>query len=318
MTNKHGLQGLLWLACLISGPAAYAMPVLISSGQESSELSPLSASLSASANSHGHGHGHAHAHRVQPAAASHLSAKLQNLDEASSVAPMNELLGDVSKHSHATAAAAESVLGVGATQLRREQGSEHELMRSAVKELEIVADVKNVLQGVRAELHQVTGGHLASIQDDHSAELASLSRRIEEGQNKRYGDSSANDRPRSDAEIRADSMRASLLVSQLIDEITPWAIGAGVLLALFHATRAMLRLQAGRQLKAVRAAGESRRASSRSSSSSSSSNSLTDTAARIGVRRSERSGTHSGMRSSSNSSSRSSSRTGSRSRRKWI
>jgi len=253
MSKQQGFQGLLWLACLISGQAAWAAPVLFSSGQESAQLTPLVTS----ANANGQ--------RSQPGP--HLPARLQSLDEAASVAPMNELLTDVAKH--APSAAMDAVLGTNPAQPRREQGSQHDLLRSAVKELEVVSDVKNVLQGVRTELHQITGGHLASIEDERAAERASLTRRIEERQSQRYGDGSAHDRPRSEAEILADSQRASFLVRQLIDEITPWAIGAAVLFALFHGTRAMLRVQSARQLKlqTARAQPRSRRSSKSRSSS---------------------------------------------------
>ncbi|MFY7865162.1 hypothetical protein [Roseateles sp.] len=253
MSKQRGYQGLLWLACLVSGQASWAAPVLFSSGQESAQLTPLTTSANP------------HAQRPQPGP--HLPARLQSLDEAASVAPMNELLTDVAKH--APSAAMDAVLGTNPAQPRREQGSQHDLLRSAVKELEVVADVKNVLQGVRTELHQITGGHLASIEDERAAERASLTRRIEERQSQRYGDGSIHDRPRSEAEIMADAQRASFLVRQLIDEITPWAIAAGVLFALFHGIRAMLRVQAARQLKLQTARAQSRsRRSSRSHSSS--------------------------------------------------
>ncbi len=272
------------------------MPLLTSSVQEPHELSPLNTSLGASAHSPG-----PRAQLLNASAASTpLPAKLQSLDEASSVAPMNELLSEVSKHSQA-AAPAESVMGASTTQLRREQGSEHELLRSAVKELEIVADVKNVLQGVRAELHQVTGGNWVAARDEQAAELASLSRRIEEGQTKRYGEGSAYERPRTEAEIRADSLRASVLVSQLIDEILPWAIAVGVLLALYHLSRALLNMQAARQLKAVRSARQAGAASSPSSASRG-----TDTGTRLHSRSGGRSGSRNGNRN------------GSRSQRRWL
>lgn len=276
------------------------MPVLYASGYDQGSLAPLSAAAKTQ-------------QEASNQAPTRLSAKLQSLDEAASLAPMNGLLADLAKHPQGSAAL-DSTLASAQASTQQSQFSnaqlshaaEPDLFRSAVKELEIASDIKNVLQGTRAEIRQIAGG-LVGDQAEQAAELAELRRRVEEGHTKRYADGSAYDRPRSEAEIRADSMRASLLVSQLIDEVTPWAIGVGVLLALFHASRAMLRLQAGRQLKAVRAAGEVQRSSSQ-----------TGLSASAVTRSSTQSSRRSGARSSKRSSTRSSSRSSTRTRSKWF
>ncbi|MEJ6006550.1 hypothetical protein WG899_13405 [Paucibacter sp. AS339] len=255
------------------------MPVLYASGHDQGVLAPLSAT--------------AQPHQEAPNSARiQLSAKLQSLDEAASVAPMNGLLTDLAQHAQGPAAL-DSTLASAQASTQQSQFSnaqlshaaEPDLFRSAVKELEIASDIKNVLQGARAEIRQIAGG-LVSDQAEQAAELAQLRRRIEEGQTNPYG--GYRDRPRTEAERRLDEIRVSVMLSQLIDELTPWAIGVGVCFVLFHATRWMMRSQSTRQLKtqALRAQardsmrGEARtrrrsssssRSSSRSSASSSSS-----------------------------------------------
>ena len=164
------------------------MPVLYASGYDQGSLAPLSAAAKTQ-------------QEASNQAPARLSAKLQSLDEAASLAPMNGLLADLAKHPQGSAAL-DSTLASAQASTQQSQFSnaqlshaaEPDLFRSAVKELEIASDIKNVLQGTRAEIRQIAGG-LVGDQAEQAAELAELRRRVEEGHTKRYADGSAYDRP---------------------------------------------------------------------------------------------------------------------------
>jgi len=114
------------------------------------------------------------------------------------------------------------------------------LINDALRELRDsseLRDFKDFWRDARAELSQFRGGLLFEEPSEEEMERRRSSRQRSElsssgGFGQGGGGADPGARPRSDAEIRRDSILVSVMLKQLVDELTPWVIGLVLTLAL--------------------------------------------------------------------------------------
>ena len=130
------------------------------------------------------------------------------------------------------------------------------LTGGAFKEIVGSSDVKTALLDLRVELKKFVGGTVfeaesRNVLDPSRTALAEIKSPI--------GDPSrASGPPRSAAEQEMDSVRASVMFWQLIDEVKPWALSMLFLYWSFLAIRGYLRMQSRRRISALQSPLRSR------------------------------------------------------------
>ncbi|MGS0753715.1 hypothetical protein ACVBEH_02525 [Roseateles sp. GG27B] len=114
------------------------------------------------------------------------------------------------------------------------------------KEIVGSSDVKTTLLDLRVELRKFVGG---TVFDAESRQVLDPSRTERAEIKSLEGDSTrTSGPPRSAAEQEMDSVRASVMFWQLIDQVKPWALFALVMYWAFLAIRGYLRLQTRRRI----------------------------------------------------------------------
>lgn len=125
------------------------------------------------------------------------------------------------------------------------------LINDALRELRDsseLRDFKEFWRDARAELSQFRGGLLFEEPSEEEMERRRSSRQRSELSNSSggFGHGGGADpgaRPRSEAEIRRDSILVSVMLKQLVDELTPWVIGLVLSLALGRGAWGYWRMQ---------------------------------------------------------------------------
>lgn len=221
------LTGLLYLAYLLAGRAAVAMPVTHALDHDGQQRGPDFVQLS-----------QLPAQPLKPAAGMAMIANSPSLEELAKQ-PGAEFESALAMERPAAASAA--LQGSG---LRASSRAERELFDGGgAKDLLISTEVKTVLKELRSELHRLTGDHFARAQAASADEQAKLARRLDEAKSSR--DEATGWRPSvSDEERRLGAWRVALMTEQMLDEIRPWAISAALLFVLFYAGRGLMRKQA--------------------------------------------------------------------------
>jgi len=151
------------------------------------------------------------------------------------------------------------------------------LLNDAMRELRDSAemrDFKEFWRDTSAELKQFRGGLFFDAPSEEELEQRRSSRQRSElagGNGPNGGSADSGGRPRSEAEIQRDTVLASVMLKKLIEELTPWAIGAVLTYLLIRGAWAYWRLQKTEQRRRKNSGRRSATGSGRRSGASRSS-----------------------------------------------
>jgi hypothetical protein len=142
--------------------------------------------------------------------------------------------------------------------------SEREWVQSTVKELAGATGAADVVRGLNAELNKAKADAAFDILRDADVDAAHAERPRTDMPAREAGRTDATGAPLTEEQRKLEEMQAASLFAQLVDEVTPWALGALALYAAIYVVRLVLaysRAKASR--KSRQAARRSRSRSSR-------------------------------------------------------
>jgi hypothetical protein len=152
------------------------------------------------------------------------------------------------------------------SELKGSSGRSADLFNASLNNLVDLSEVKTILRNLHDELQEATGGLLSNPNGTAAEDLTNSSRLSETAQIREASRMENPQRPRTEEEIRQDGIRLSVMISNFIDELAPWAISALVLILLVKGVMAYLRMQAARSI--VKQSAHRKRRVRRSSRSS--------------------------------------------------
>jgi hypothetical protein len=143
--------------------------------------------------------------------------------------------------------------------------SEREWVQSTVKELAGATGAADAVRGLNAELNKAKADAAFDILRDVEADAAHAERQRTEPSAREAGRADATGAPLTEEQRKLEEMQAASLFAQLVDEVTPWALGALGLYAAIYLVRLVLAYSRAKASRKSRQAARRSRSRSRSS-----------------------------------------------------